>query len=94
MGAAGIDNLGAWNSLYGNDGRKVALKESIDGETIIEGTLYQRFVKNQRSGEFSEFYNIETAIVWKNPNNLFNSRPNNDTLVFKTHQIKFNIANL
>ena len=94
MGAAGIDNLGAWNSLYGNDGRKLALKESIDGETIIEGTLYQRFVKNQRSGEFSEFYNIETAIVWKNPNNLFNSRSDNDTLVFKTHQIKFNIANL
>ena len=94
MGAAGISASGInqWSSMYGGtSGRKVTLKESIDGEPLIEGKLYQKYTIPENSGTFSEYYNIETSIVWKNPNNLFSNKSNYDTLTFNTYQIKFQI---
>ena len=93
MGAAGINASGIdqWGSLYSTNGRNVTLKKSIDGEPLIEGRLYQKYTIPENSGTYSRYYNIETSIVWKNPSNIFNSRPNNDTLTFDTYQIQFQI---
>jgi len=90
--ASGVENLGPNPA----GGTPVALVTDPLGQTIIEGSLYKNYRKAPSSGDYSEFYEIHTWIVWPESRRIFADKnetyeENLEKLEFKCYQIKLNL---